>query len=461
MVFSRYDLYLRRLLVNFKKNTLATMPRFQWFSFLLVLLVFAGYGLRAVIPYNFEQVFFFIFVLFVYLFINVKRKNFNKQVWSPDLLIWSGLLFLFFVSVFFANMIHFPLTDLSLEKIQITFLIIGFLVLGWLLWLLKPPLDFFWYFLMGASVIMLLRTALELNALGVFSIEELRNMGRLGDALGNPIPFGLFANTLFILMIGGIIWAYKKHPALLCFWLLLLLFNFLMVILSQTRTAWVGWGEALIGWGVYYFYLAYRHKILLKFGVGILLLGGLLAWLNTTVPISNVLEQRASLIFSDIDDYVEGKDPLTSIGLRLSMYETAIIMIQEKPYFGYGPENFSTRFKEASQAFFLKEFDLKHGGLQLSHVHNQFLMTWVQYGVFPVILLLLLFIYLIRYFWQGLRLASEENKPIFIAGLIFVGSMIVAFMVESPLEFATYSAHYWLFTTLLFIFSLHQKSLNR
>ncbi len=447
--------------MSFKKNTLATMQRFQWFSFLLVLLVFAGYALRSVIPYNFEQVFIFILILFVYLFFYVKKQNVKRKVWPPDILIWSGLLLLFCVSVLFANMVHSPITNLSLEKIQITLLIIGFLVLAWLLFLLKSSLDFFWYFLMGASLIMLFRTILELNFLGVFSVEALGNMGRLGDAFGNPIPFGLFANTLFILMIGGIVWAYKKHPALLCFWLLLLLFNFLMVVLSQTRTAWVGWSEALIGWGGYYFYLAYRHKLLLKFGVGILLLGALLAWINTAMPVSKVLEQRVSLVFLNIEDYQEGHNPLTSVGLRLSMYGTAITMIQEKPYFGYGSEEFSKQFKEASQAFFLKEFNLKHGGLQLSHVHNQFLMTWVQYGVFPVILLLLLFMYLIRYFWQGLRLANEEDKPIFIAGLVFVGSMIVAFMVESPLEFATYSAHYWLFITLLFIFSLNQKLLNR
>ncbi|MCF6346497.1 MAG: O-antigen ligase family protein [Thiomicrorhabdus sp.] len=341
---------------------------------------------------------------------------------------------------------------------QIALLMVGFIALTWLLFLLKPTIDFFWYFLMGASVLMVFRAVLELSSLGGFSLEGLSSMGRLGNALGNPIPFGLFANTLFILMIGGVIWAYKKHPVLLCFWLLLLFLNFLMVILSQTRTAWVGWGEAIIGWGAYYIYLACRHKVLLKLGVGMVFLVAFLGWVNMTIPATKVLKDRASLVFSDMDQYVEGDNPLTSVGLRLSMYGTAVTMIQEKPYLGYGSEGFLDQFKEASQAFFLKEFNLKHDGLQLSHVHNQFLMTWIQYGVLPVILLLFFFIYLIRFFWKGLRLASEEDKPIFIAGLVFMGSMMVAFMVESPLEFATYSAHYWLFTTLLFVFSLLIKT---
>ncbi len=434
--------------MNDKKKLLEfTSTRWlQSVSFLLVLLIFAGYSLRSVIPYNFEQVFFFVLILFVYLWIKIKI-----EVWPQDLLIWSGLLFLFCVFVFFSNIIHLPYTDLMREKTQITLLIIGFLMLAWLLFLLKPSMDFFWYFLMAASVVMLIRTVLELNHSGWGSIEEI---GRLGDAFGNPIPFGLFANTLFILMLGGLVWAYKKHPIVLFFWILLLFLNLGMVILSQTRTAWVGWGEALIGWGGYYFYLAYRHKVLLKFTGIIVLLVVSLFVMNTIFPVSKVVEQRASLVLTDIDDYTEKGNPLTSIGLRLSMYETAVTMIQEKPYFGHGSEGFSEQFKEASQRFFLEEFNLKHSGLHLSHVHNQFLMTWVQYGLFPVIVLLFLFLFLIWYFWQGLRLACDEEKPIFIAGLVFIASMLVAFMVESPLEFATYSAHYWLFMTLVFVFSL-------
>ncbi|VAW49402.1 hypothetical protein MNBD_GAMMA03-2135 [hydrothermal vent metagenome] len=438
--------------MNDKKNILEPMStrRFQCVSFLLVLLIFAGYSLRSVIPYNFEQVFFFVLILFVYLWIKIKI-----EVWPQDLLIWSAFLFLFCAFVFFSNIIHFSYTALMLEKIQITLLIIGFLVLAWLLFLLRPSLDFFWYFLMAASVIMLIRSVLELNYSGWGSIEDI---GRLGDAFGNPISFGLFANTLFILMLGGIVWAYKKHSVVLFFWLLLLFLNVFMVILSQTRTAWVGWGEALIGWGGYYFYLAYRHKVFLKFmGIIVLLVASLFV-MNTIVPVSKVMEQRASLVLTDLDDYTEKGNPLTSVGLRLSMYGTAMTMIQEKPYFGYGSEGFLAQFKEGSQLFFLKEFNLKHSGLQLSHVHNQFLMTWVQYGVFPTLLLVFLFLFLIRHFWQGLRLASDEYKPIFIAGLVFITSMLVAFMVESPLEFATYSAHYWLFMTLIFVFSLLVKN---
>jgi len=444
-----------------KKGLLDVGLKYHWVSFLLVLLIFAGYSLRSVILYNFELVFFFILITLVYLLFKKKRY---KQKWPQELVVWSGFLTAFCAVIVVLNLIYLPLTEVNFHKMQIALLMVGFIALTWLLFLLKPTIDFFWYFLMGASVLMVFRAVLELSSLGGFSLEGLSSMGRLGNALGNPIPFGLFANTLFILMIGGVIWAYKKHPVLLCFWLLLLFLNFLMVILSQTRTAWVGWGEAIIGWGAYYIYLAYRHKVLLKLGVGMVFLVAFLGWVNMTIPATKVLKDRASLVFSDMDQYVEGDNPLTSVGLRLSMYGTAVTMIQEKPYLGYGSEGFLEQFKEASQAFFLKEFNLKHDGLQLSHVHNQFLMTWVQYGVIPVVLLLFLFIYLIRFFWKELRQASEENKPIFIAGLVFIGSMMVAFMVESPLEFATYSAHYWLFTTLLFVFGLliktNQKSLD-
>lgn len=441
--------------MNDIKNTLKYTRGFQWMSFLLVLLIFAGYSLRSVIFYNFEQVFLLVLILFVYLCFQIKVKI---EQCPRDLFVWSGFLVVFCFSVLALNAIHFPsadITDISMQKIQITLLIVGFLVLSWVLFLLKPPLDYFWYFLMVASVVMLVRVFMELDC---FSLSCFEFKGRLGDKLGNPIAFGLFANTLFILMLGGLVWAYKKHPVLLCFWVLLLTLNLLMVILSQTRTAWLGWAEALIGWGGYYFYLAYRHKMLLKFGTVIALFMIVFIWISTILPVSKILEQRVSSVVTDIESYVDRTTPLTSVGMRLSIYESSINLIKEKPYFGHGSEAITEQLKEKSQAFFLSEFNLEHPGLHFSHAHNQFLTTWIQYGVWPVVLLLWLFIYLARYFWQGLRKVSEEQKPIFIAGLVFLVSMLVAFLVESPLEFATYSAHYWLFMTLLFVFSLLVKS---
>ncbi len=426
---------------------------FKVFVFTLPLFIFTGYALRGIVSYNFEIIFAFVSIALITLFFLKKRLNSCPSLWW-----FTIVLLLYFFSVLLPSLMLHDGGSQSSHKLAILILIPGFILLAWLLYQAKLKVDFFWYFLMLASSVMLIWALLEVNAVGVHSLGK---EYRLGDFYSHPIKLGVYANALFILMLGGILWAYKKHPLLLAAWICFLLLDFLMVILSQTRTAWIGWPEALIGWGTYYLFLIWKSnwnslsKVFVMI-VPVLILVGI----SLTEPVSNVFEKRVQLAVDNVSDYFSGENYQSSLGARLMMYETAIEMIQKKPLVGYGAEDFAKQFKLTSIEKVKERFGVDFSGFDYGHVHNQFLMSWVQYGVMAFVSLLLVFIFLFYHFVVGMRSSKDEDKPIFIAGLVFSVAAFLGFMPESPLEFSGYSAHYLLFFSLLFSFSLSVKRLN-
>ncbi|WP_040727898.1 O-antigen ligase [Thiomicrorhabdus sp. Kp2] len=424
----------------------------RWLTFILVIMLFAGYSLRGVIPYNFEQILILMFFLGGYVFWKQKKH----EVLDRSFNIWLLLLTSYWLSIFLISFYHFSFGEVTVQKLQIVFLILGFIVLGLTILNLNPSIDYFWYFLIVASMFMAIWLGMELKAHG---LDAVFNATRFGGAYGHPIKFGVYGNGLLILMLGGFVWAYKKHPLLLILWVLLVISNLLIVILSQSRTAWIGWPEAIIGWGGYYLFLILKSSSSKWFKLNIISLPLIVLFLITSSePVKSVFEKRYMAAVNDIVGYINGDNPYSSLGARFVMYETSWNLIQERPWLGYGADGFKENFKSQSAYVLNSRFSRSSEGLKYSQVHNQFLMTWIQYGIFPVLILLSFFIYILRFFWLGMRSSEPESKPIFIAGIVFSVATFMSFMPESPLEYSSYSAHYWLFLTLLFVFAVIEKN---
>lgn len=412
-------------------------------------LIFTGYTLRGMVGYNFESILLLVVIGFIYLFFKG-----DKLLKNNALFIFTFILLAYLLASSLSLFAFHSIADLASHKLNLLFLILGFVCLVWLIYNVQTPIDYFWYFLIYASLIMISWAFLELSA----QYERiLSGSFRLGDVYSNPIKFGVYANALFIIMLGGIVWAYKKSKYLLVLWFSLILINFTMVVLAQSRTAWIGWPEAIIGWGSYYLFLLWRSsfstvtKVLITLAPIFIVISILL-----NPKMSSVFDNRVSAAVENVSSYSNNEKYNTSIGLRLMMYESAWIMIKERPLVGYGPDAFSIRFKEVSKQRVKERFGDDFEGFKFSHVHNQFLMTWVQYGLVAFLFLVLLFMFLLVYFLSGIKKSGSANKPIYIAGFVFTLATLLGFMPESPLEFASYSAHYLFFLSILFAFSLNQ-----
>ena len=424
----------------------------RWLSFSFVVLLFAGYSLRGQVPYNFEQILILTLCLGGYIF----WKQNKNEVLDKSFKIWVLLLITYWLCLVLISFYHFSFGEVTAQKLQIVSLILGFIVLGWTILKLKPSIDYFWYFLMTATLFMGAWLVMEIQAIG---LDAFLQGARMGSKYGNEIKFGVYGNALLIIMMGGLIWAYKKSPLILVIWVLFIFINLIIVVSSQSRTAWIGWPEAIIGWGGYYLFLILRSHISESKKMVIILVPVLfLSLLSSNSLVKNIFSDRIDAFVNNVSAYIDGSNWYTSIGVRFVMYEASVNLITKSPFVGYGADSFEEIIKIESSKIIMERFQEEHPGIELSHVHNQFLMTWIQYGIVPVLILLLFFVFTLRFFWLGMRSSEPESKPIFIAGIVFSVATFMAFLPESPLEYSGYSAHYWLFLTLVFVFSVIEKN---
>jgi O-antigen ligase len=99
--------------------------------------------------------------------------------------------------------------------------------------------------------------------LGLPNIEAIVTH-RFGESLTpHPIHFGLYSNLILIVLLGGFFWALSKGKNHLIALVVAIVVYMLGVILSESRTAWIGMPEAVIAWSI--FYLAYFLRNVTRF----------------------------------------------------------------------------------------------------------------------------------------------------------------------------------------------------
>ena len=265
-------------------------------------------------------------------------------------------------------------------------------------------------------------------------------------ASSSTIDFGIYANMLFIILLGAFFWA-----RILGFkWVVLLVIAIVVLftgtILSQSRTAWIGWPEAFIGWGLLFLYfLKSKNKRQLFVLTTSLILVFLLVILS---PLKNPIVDRFNLVVKDVHMYLDG-DPRTSLGYRFVMYEAAILQIKKQPLTGMSINNFETFLPEATERVFAERFGINEQ-LTFTQIHNQFLMTALVRGIPVAIFSMLIFAWLLYYFVKRLQeFKSIESKTLPVAGVVFTVAAFLSTLPESPFFNKVMLIYYFLVFSIL------------
>jgi len=311
-----------------------------------------------------------------------------------------------------------------------------------------------WKILITATVFVLWVLLSEFHYLQLsFSSIANHRFGAMSSS--SVIDFGIYSNTLFVILIGTLFW-FKRLSNV---WKVLLLFALVIslsgAILSQSRTAWIGWPEAFIGWGSFYIYRLYklkRIKMLIVFLMGVILVISAIAM----SPAKEVLDKRIGMAMSDIAQYNNG-NPSTSFGQRFVMYEIGVNQIKETPWLGIGISNFRSFLEEESQKVFEHKYGIS-GKISFSQIHNQFLMYFVTGGILAFTGLVLLFGFLLYYFFKKIKGSqSDDDKVLGIAGMIFTITSLMTFLPESPLQFKAQFVFFFTITFLLVVVNENSK----
>ncbi len=419
--------------------------------FFLLAITFVLYIYRNVIVFNVEFILVLICLLSSLVIFKIK-KEIPNAIW-----VWSGLLVLYWLTTLMVTFAHDSPEKRAITVLSVVSLSWVFLALTIALYKLRPSFDFFWYLMVIGGVVAVSLGFLDAYEYGWFSSGI--NGFRLGNHHSNAVKYAVIVNSFFVILLGALPWAYQKSRWFLSLVILLVIALLVVAISTKSRTAWIGWPEALVGWGVYYFYLfrSFFPKIKYPKTVFFLVLSTAFVSLASIDVIREPIVERTQQAVQEFERYVERQTMQSSIGYRLLGYEVAIEKIPEVFWIGIGEDAFPDFLKEETRQFAKEHFNENIAGFGFSQLHNQFLMSFLTKGVFVFSSIVLFFIFLIVFFARRVRNASKEEKPVVIGGLIFSISSCLAFLPETPLQNTDMSTHFFLLCSLLIVFSLREQ----
>lgn len=411
----------------------------------------AGWSLMLTKLLNFESV----FLLMALISIAVFRRPFKEALNFPR--IWLAVLLgSFIVLAILPVFFYSPLGEASFNLINHRLsALVTFLFIWVVFWQLKPTEDVIWWSLITITLSVLFVIGYELYKLGDFQLIFTHRFGYLTTP--TVIRFGIYSNLLTVILLGGFIWAVKRGPWVIFILIVAALLSFVGSLVSDTRTAWAGLPEALIGWSVFYWLYLKRNSIINIKKV-------LFFWVFFIASFTAILfyfgervENRWTAMTGDLNGYTQGSGSAGSIGLRLVLFEAGVKGFLEKPLTGVGEDNSITEQLRLT-APIMQDVYGANEGIAFGHLHNQFIDEAFTRGILGLLSLLVTIGYLIFFFARQAKASKKDShfSPWPLAGLLFVISSAISMFGEAWIHLSTGVGFYIFFITL-FVFLSHSK----
>jgi len=285
----------------------------------------------------------------------------------------------------------------------------------------------------------LLGSALLVALLGMAQYFFFKNMLVLEDGVrrvhavyGSANSIGLFFDYIlpigFALLIAAISWRDRVLAAVVCLPLLFVLY------LTQSRGAWLANAVGLLF--VVAFSLRDRKRLLIGGVAALIVLAVALFFFHDRV-IDFVLQSHVS------------KHGISTVTKRLYLWHTALNMIHDSPWLGYGMDNWLCHYSKnaicGAHTFHYwivtDPITGKPTGLldepTLSHPHNIFLHVWVSIGLFGLLAFMAIIILFYALFAQIMRqLARVEGGEQLRWMAIGVGAAMLTALVQGQVDSA-------------------------
>jgi O-antigen ligase len=440
-------------------SLLGIYDRSEVYFFVLSFALLTGIVARNSGIISYELVLALILVTFIF-FIKKIKKNIQYQEYT-NVILWFKFLLLFLILNFVAEFIHFwqgeDYSDRASDFVERYLHLILIMMLFALVMTGKNRVVWFWKWLILASFIVLWVLVYETVQVGFEEVltVPVHRFGWLGSSYF--IDFGIYSNTLFISLWGAFLWRRELGRFWIGMLILALIISLAGAILSQSRTAWIGWPEALIGWGSFYLYMLLRSKSYKKIVV-ILSAIVILVFFVFQTSAKNVVEKRVYQAFDDVERYMNG-DPHTSLGLRFLMFEAALVQIKKTPWLGIGENQFHDFLNHGIAKIEVERFGKVAGNYSFTNIHNQFLMSWLLRGVLGLISVVLIFGFLFYAFSKQVKQArTEQSKALGVLGVVFSVASFMTFMPETPLHSKAQFLFFFLMSTMFILMLDIQKS---
>ncbi len=232
-----------------------------------------------------------------------------------------------------------------------------------------------------------------------------------------------------------------------------------VLYLTQSLGAWIAVTLALL------FVVAFsiRNKKLLLLGSGILLVAVLVVTLAFHTQVVDVIAGHHTS--------GKGVHAVSTTTKRIYLWESALHMIHDSPWFGYGMDNWLCHYSnnkicDAHYHYWIEKDSVTHAdtGLRseptLSHPHNIFLHVWVSIGVFGLLAFLAV---IILFFWLFTRILRRTTHIKGIEHLrwmiVGVGAAMLAALVQGQVDSSFLEQDlafcFWILVATLLLLRVH------
>lgn len=230
----------------------------------------------------------------------------------------------------------------------------------------------------------------------------------------NLIHFSDTALMLGLLSLFCINWERKDHALVLAFKFCGFLAGVYMSIQSGERGGWIAIPPLLLLWVIAYS----RKSLWLKFGISMLIV---IATISLSYVAIDVVHYRINLISSDLSNYAHGNMD-TNIGIRLQLWQAALHLFIENPFFGVGPNGFAHAMPALNASGMLTPEAARMGN---GEVHNEILAKCAGTGLFGLISILSVYLVPLFIFWRSTRSPFSTTKTAGFMGICLVTGFFI------------------------------------
>jgi len=289
-----------------------------------------------------------------------------------------------------------------------------------------PPLDGPSRFLFAIPIFLALRQtderavtflqySLPLGSLSAFFISIIAQRNLFSDNLYfvNRIHFGDSALMLGILSLLCINWSEQDRAPLMIFKICGLLAGMYLSVQSGARGGWIAAPVLMLIW-----WKSHSHISWIKLLIAIL---AFLLTASLVYALVGTVHSRLDMIYQDLVDFQQGNKD-TSIGIRLQLWQTAIYLFFEHPFFGVGPGGFAQHMGPLYNSGMLtsEAARLGHG-----EVHNELLAKAAELGIFGFLSILSVFAVPLALFLQSIRSPSAQTRRAAFMGICLVAGFFI------------------------------------
>jgi O-antigen ligase len=208
---------------------------------------------------------------------------------------------------------------------------------------------------------------------------------------------------------------------------LLLLAQFICLLATMTRSAWIALAALVLVFALVHYWLFGKRRLLLA-GIGMLLLAVVLLLVPRLPGISPERVESVPVFghVAGLGQFEQG-----STAARLTIWKFTAALVRQRPWLGYGPETFHDVFAE----IYPPQLVYYHGReVTVDRAHNLWLDLAMSSGVVAVVLFVLLLVAVLRLAGRALKDKPHDWRGCLWAGVL---AALAGFLVDQQFSFAS------------------------